>query len=127
MGNYILTGLLAWFLPGAGHLMQGRLRRGLIIGSVIWLMFIIAIVSGGAYYPGYSFQDGFLLYLLNIFARFGNGLGCLVSYFLTLNQPATNAASWATFEYGGRFLEVAGLLNYLAVIDAVDIALGRKK
>ena len=127
MGNYILAGLIAWFLPGAGHLYLGRWRRGLIIAAVIWTMFIIAILSGGAYYPGYSFKDGFLLYLLNIFARLGNGLGCLVSMFLTLNEPATNAASWATFEYGGRFLEVAGLLNYLAVMDAADISLGRKK
>jgi hypothetical protein len=127
MGEFWLTGLLSWFLPGAGHLQQGRWKRGLIVGGAIWLMFIIGVVSGGAYYPGYSFEDGFLLYLLNIFARFGNGLGFLVSMFLTLNEPATNAASWATFEYGGRFLEVAGLLNYLAVIDAADIALGRKK
>lgn len=127
MGNFILTGIIAWFLPGVGHLYLGRWRRGLIIGAVIWIMFIIAIIGGGAYYPGYSFKDGLLLYVLNIFSRFGNGLGCLVSLFLTFNQPATNAASWATFEYAGRFLEVAGLLNYLAMIDAVDISLGRKK
>jgi TM2 domain-containing membrane protein YozV len=127
MGNYFLTGIIAWFLPGVGHIYQGRIGRGLIIGAVVWLMFIIGVVSGGAYYPGYSFDEGALLYLLNIFARFGNGLGCLVSMFLTLNQPGANPAAWATFEYGGRFLEVAGLLNFLAVIDAVDIALGRKK
>ena len=90
-------------------------------------MFIIAIIGGGAYYPGFSFKDGLLLYVLNIFARFGNGLGLITSLFLTLNPPANAAASWATFEYAGRFLEVAGLLNYLAVIDAVDISLGRKK
>jgi hypothetical protein len=127
MGNYILTGIIAWFLPGVGHLYLGRWRRGLIIGAVIWIMFIVGIIGGGAYYPGYSFKDGFLLYVLNIFARFGNGLGLITSLFLILNQPATPAASWATFEYAGRFLEVAGLLNYLAVIDAVDISLGRKK
>jgi TM2 domain-containing membrane protein YozV len=127
MGNYILTGIIAWFLPGVGHLYLGRWRRGLIIGAVVWIMFIIAIVGGGAYYPGYSFKDGLLLYVLNIFARLGNGLGLVTSLFLTFNQPATSAASWATFEYAGRFLEVAGLLNYLAVIDAVDISLGRKK
>ena len=127
MGNFILAGIIAWFLPGVGHIYLGRWRRGLIIGGVIWLMFIIAIIGGGAYYPGYSFKDGLLLYVLNIFARFGNGLGLITSLFLTLNQPAANAASWATFEYAGRFLEVAGLLNYLATIDAVDISLGRKK
>ncbi|MGE3466584.1 MAG: DUF6677 family protein, partial [Pyrinomonadaceae bacterium] len=41
--------------------------------------------------------------------------------------PSPEVAARATFEYGGRFLEVAGLLNYLAMIDAVDVAVGRKK
>ncbi len=41
-------------------------------------------------------------------------------------NPPPNVASWATFEYGGRFLEVAGLLNFLATIDAFDIAARRK-
>lgn len=126
MNNSWLIGLIAWFLPGVGHLRQGYWQRGLIIGLVIWTMFIVGVVSGGAYYPGYTFKDGFLLYLLNIFAKFGNGLGFLVNVFLSQNPPP-NVASWATFEYGGRFLEVAGLLNYLAVVDAVDISTGRKK
>jgi hypothetical protein len=32
----------------------------------------------------------------------------------------------ATYEYANTFLIVAGLLNCLVVIDAYDIALGRK-
>ena len=126
MNNYWFVGLLAWFFPGAGHLLLGRWRRGLIIGGTIWVMFIIAVLSGGAYYPGFSFAEGSLLYLLNIFARFGSGLGAFISMFL-MTDPPPNVAALATFEYGGRFLEVAGLLNFLAVIDAVDISLGRKK
>ena len=126
MNNSIVTILSAWFLPGAGHLLEGRWKRGLIIGAVIWGMYIIAVISGGAYYPGFDFADGALLYLLNIFARLGNGLGSLISFFLTANPPA-NVAAWATFEYGGRFLEVAGLLNFLAILDAVDINMGRKE
>ncbi len=126
MDNLYFNSLIAWFLPGAGHLLQGRLKRGLIIGAVIWIMFIIAVWSGGAYYPGFDFKDGALLYLLNIFARIGNGLGALISFFL-LSSPPPNVAAWSTFEYGGRFLEIAGLLNLLAVIDAADIYLGRKK
>ena len=126
MDNSFITGVTAWFLPGVGHLLQGRIKRGLIIGGVIWAMFIIAVLSGGAYYPGFDFKDGALLYLLNIFARLGNGLGALISFYL-LNNPPVNAAASATFEYGGRFLEIAGLLNYLAVIDAIDIQLGRKR
>ncbi len=126
MNNPYLIGIISWLLPGVGHLMQGRFVRGIIIGVVIWTMFITAIFSGGAYYPGFDFKDGSLLYLLNIFARFGNGLGALISFFLSTSPPP-NVAAWATFEYGGRFLEIAGLLNYMAIMDAVDISFGRKK
>ena len=126
MDNPLIIGVLSWFFPGAGHLVQGRLKRGLILAAVIWTMFIIAVVGGGSYYPGFEFKDGALLYLLNIFARLGNGLGALISFFF-LGNPPPNVAAWATFEYAGRFLEVAGLLNYLAVLDALDIQTGRKK
>lgn len=126
MNNNIIIGLVSWFLPGVGHIIQGRLKRGLLIAGIIWTMFLIAIISGGAFYPGFSFKDGALLYLLNIFARFGNGLGALIS-FLLMGNPPLNVAARATFEYGGRFLEIAGLLNYLAVFDALDIHFGRKK
>ena len=56
-------------------------------------------------------------------ADLGNGLAYL----------AARAGGWgggrvvaATYEYGNAFLIVAGLLNALVVIDAYDIALGRK-
>ena len=129
MDNPVLVGLAAWLFPGGGHLLQGKLKRGIIISAVIWLMFVIAIISGGAHYPGFGFKDGMLLYLLNVFARLGNVTGAIVSWIMAANASTTGAppAALPTFEYGGRFLEVAGLLNYLASIDAVDIALGRKK
>lgn len=126
MDNPIFIGLISWFFPGAGHIKQGRLKRGLILSCTIWLMFAIGIWSGGAYYPGYGLSDGFLLYLLNVFAKLGNGAGYLLSLFFA-QVPTREPAAWATFEYGGRFLEVAGLLNYLSVIDAIDIFKGRKK
>jgi len=126
MDNPILIGVLAWFFPGAGHLVQKRYIRGAVISGVVWIMFAIAIMSGGAHYPGFDFKDGALLYLLNVFAKLGNGLGSIVSMIMA-GTPSPNIAALSTFEYGGRFLEVAGLLNYLAVVDAVDIANGRKK
>ena len=126
MDNPIVVGILSWFFPGAGHLAQGRYKRGLLIGGSIWVMFIIALISGGAYYPGFDFKDGQLLYLLNVIAKLGNGLGAIISFLVSV-EPAPNMAARATFEYGGRFLETAGLLNYLAAMDAIDISFGRKK
>lgn len=126
MDNPFFIALASWLFPGAGHLIQKRWKRGIIISVVIWAMFIVAIAGGGAYYPGFNFKEGALLYLLDIFARFGNGLGAIVSYIIAASPDPTVAAR-ATFEYSGRFLECAGLLNYLAAMDAVDIFLGRKK
>ncbi|MEJ7846674.1 MAG: DUF6677 family protein [Pyrinomonadaceae bacterium] len=126
MDNPIIIGIISWFFPGAGHFAQKRMKRGLLIGGAVWTMFIIAMLSGGAHYPGFEFKDGTLLYMLNVFAKLGNGLGALISYGIG-SEASPNVAALATFEYGGRFLETAGLLNYLAVIDALDIHLGRKK
>jgi hypothetical protein len=67
-----------------------------------------------------------LLYLLNIFAKLGNGLGSVIAFLVSV-EPSPAAAAKATFEYGGRMVEIAGLLNYLAMLDASDIFLGRKK
>ncbi len=126
MNNIAVVGILAWIVPGLGHLIQGRMFRGLILAGAIWLMFIIGVASGGAYYPGFDYKDGQLLYLLNMVANLGNGLGDLIVY-LVSRDPAPDVAARATFEYGGRFLETAGLLNFLAIMDALDINIGRKR
>ncbi len=126
MENPALIGVISWFVPGVGHIVEGRYIRGAIIAVAVWSMFIIALASGGTHFPGFEFKDGALLYLLNTFARLGNGLGAIISWLVDAS-PSQNVAALATFEYGGRFLEVAGLLNYLSTMDAVDIALGRKK
>jgi hypothetical protein len=89
-------------------------------------MFIVGVLSGGAYYPGFAFADGALLFLLNLFAKLGNGLGAIVAFLFSVT-PSPDTPALATFEYGGRMVETAGLLNYLAIMDAIDIYLGRKK
>lgn len=124
--NVWLIVIAGWFFPGAGHFLQGKWGRGALLSGLIWGMFGIGLLSGGAYYPGYGLEDGMLLYLLNIFAKFGNLLGMFIS-FLYSQSPDALAPAGATFEYGGRFLEVAGLLNYLTAIDAADIYNKRKQ
>jgi len=59
-------------------------------------------------------------------AAFAN-LGIGVPYFIAgaFGLGAGEVRS-VTYEYGNAFLIVAGLLNLLVVIDAYDIAVGRK-
>ena len=54
-------------------------------------------------------------------------LGIGATYFVAraLGYGTGNVVA-VTYEYGNAFLIVAGLLNLLVVIDAWDIALGRK-
>jgi hypothetical protein len=60
---------------------------------------------------------------LAAFASVGNGIPYFIASLLGLGQGVVTAA---TYDYGNTFLIVAGLLNMLVVLDAYDIALGRK-
>ena len=60
---------------------------------------------------------------LAAFADLGIGLPYFVAAALELGAGQVRAV---TYEYGNAFFIVAGLLNLLVVIDAYDIALGRK-
>ena len=73
--------------------------KSILAAVVFWAMFIIAVLSGGAYYPGFDFKDGTLLYLLNIFGRLGSGLGAVISFVLMSSPP--NNVAFQPFPPGG--------------------------
>jgi hypothetical protein len=125
MQEFWLPAIAGWLIPGAGYIWLGRWKRGVIIGAAIWIMLIIGIASGGAIYPGVDIKQGMLLYIIHVFACLGSGSGYLLNLVFSSSAPP-DVAAWSTFEYGGRFLEAAGLLNYLAAIDTYDIAARRK-
>jgi hypothetical protein len=94
-----MMGLAGWLVPGLGHLLQGKWIRALLLGGAVWACFIGGFLMGGHLYK------------------------------FTGTEQFTHEAQQAalpTFEYGWTFLLVAGLLNYLAMLDAFDIAAGRK-
>ncbi|MDT4967623.1 MAG: hypothetical protein QOJ64_2360 [Acidobacteriota bacterium] len=122
-------GLAGWFVPGAGHLLQGRWIRGLIIAAVVGGMFATGLMFGGHLFGLGGADDGSsrLLQLPPTIANLGTGLMYLVCWASGSGfSDAAEYAKLATFEYGNTFLLVAGLLNYLAMLDAFDIAAGRK-
>jgi hypothetical protein len=90
-------------------------------------MFATGLWLGGHLFrPGASDQGfGVLLQLLPMAANVGAGLLYLACW-LT-DTGFADHAQMVTYEYGNTFLLVAGLLNYLAALDAFDIAAGRKQ
>ena len=118
--NLVLLCLASWAIPGAGHLWLGRRNKGLIFLVALPLMFAIGLSLRGRLFP-FDLSDP--LVCLEALADFGMG----ATYFLskTLGYGVGDVRA-VTYEYGNAFLVVAGLLNVLVVIDAYDIAVGRK-
>ncbi|MCI0414681.1 hypothetical protein L0222_18035 [bacterium] len=132
--------LLGWMIPGAAHLLLKRPKRaitfflcivilfywGLNLGARIWhyepqqpLTFFAMVSQTGVGTPYFTARtiasyarnhSSFSLYSFANRFRFGEG----------------NIES-VTFEYGNTFTWVAGLLNFLVILDAYDIAHKRKE
>ena len=84
------------------------------------LMFVFGLWLEGRLFPFELTQP---LVALAAFADIGLG----VPYFIAKAMGAGAGRVIAqTFEYGNAFLIVAGLLNMLVVLDAFDVAQGRK-
>ena len=119
-GYIALLCLAAWAVPGAGHLWQGRRFKGLSFLIALPLMFAIGLSINGRLFP---FDLSEPLVALAALAHVGIGLPYLIASAMGLGNGDVRAV---TYEYGNAFLIVAGLLNLLVVIDAYDIAAGRK-
>jgi hypothetical protein len=119
-GWLVLLCLAAWAVPGAGHLWLGRRSKGLIFLVALPLMFAMGLALKGRLFP---FDLSEWLVALAAVADVGIGLPYFIAKALGYGEGAVRAV---TYEYGNAFLIVAGLLNLLVVIDAYDVALGRK-
>ena len=112
--------LAAWIVPGAGHLWLGRRRAGLAFLLSIVGMFVIGVAVDGRLFP-FDFTEP--LVGLAAGADVGVGIPYFVAVFLGLGGGQVRAV---TYEYGNAFIIAAGLLNLLVVVDAYDVAVGRK-
>jgi hypothetical protein len=119
-GTLFLLCLAAWAIPGAGHLWLGRRSKGLIFLIALPLMFAIGVAIRGCLFP---FQLSDPLVGLAALADLGIGASYFVAGALGYGGGDVRAV---TYEYGNAFIIVAGLLNLLVVIDAYDVAMGRK-
>jgi hypothetical protein len=119
-GGLVLLCLAAWALPGAGHLWLGRRAKGLVFVVAIPLMFAIGLAIKGRLFP---FDVAEPLVALAAIADVGVGVTYFIANGLGFGVGDVRAV---TYEYGNAFLIVAGLLNLLVVIDAYDVAMGRK-
>ena len=112
--------LAAWAIPGAGHLWLGKRQKAAVFFVALLAMFGIGLALDGRLFP-FDLREP--LVALAAVANLGLGLPWIVARAADIG--AGTVAS-VTYEYGNCFMIVAGLLNFLVVLDAFDVANGRK-
>lgn len=117
----VVAPALGWLIPGAGHFIQKKWGRGLLLMFSVVLMFLLGLAMGGKIYKSNS---GDLLDMLGFVGDAGAGGLYIISRIMELGS---SAIAFATADYGTKYIVISGLLNVMSMMDAYHIAMGRKK
>ena len=122
VGNPYLAALLAWVVPGLGHVYLKRPVRGIIFFVIILVALFIGCQVEGNLYTVVQNQP------LTILGTAG-AMGMGSPYFLLRSRLFHYQGNLIApgYEYGTAFLLTAGLMNLLLVLDVWDIARGTKE
>jgi hypothetical protein len=124
--NVWLPVVAGWLIPGAGHFLLKKTGRGALIFASVVLMFLFGLFMRGIMFTPEKGPD-YLTSLINYGGSVCN-LAAGALYILTVmfgySQPDM---AGAVHDYGTKFLVTAGLLNILAMVDAWEIATGKKE
>lgn len=115
-----LAPALGWLIPGAGHLIQRRWIRGILLMTSVVAMFALGLAMEGKIYQP---NTGDLLDILGFVGDLGAGGLYIAGRVLDWGHVAITQA---TADYGTKYIVVAGLLNVMSVVDAYHIAIGKK-
>lgn len=117
----VIAPAIGWLIPGAGHMIQKRWIRGVLLFISIVSLFLLGLAMQGRIYKA---NGGDILDILGFVGDVGAG----GLYILTVAMDwGQGAIAFATADYGTKFMIVAGLLNFIAVADAYHIAIGKKQ
>lgn len=116
----VLAPAIGWFIPGAGHLIQKRWIRGILLMASIVIMFVLGLMMQGHVYQP---NGGDILDILGFIGDVGAGGLYVLAQAMNWGQ---GAISHATADYGTKYLIVAGLLNFISMADAYHISIGKK-
>lgn len=121
----ILIALAAWLVPGLGHLLLRRFGRAITFFIAVGSLALVGYHLRGLVFPIHlgDFRADTLTFLGGL-----GDAGSGIFYFLSRVLESAGAdISRAAGDYGTRFIAAAGVANYLCVVDAWEIAIGRKE
>jgi hypothetical protein len=125
IGSWIMPVIAAWIIPGGGHFIQKKLGRGALLLAAVTLMFVFGLLMRGMMFTP---EKGDVLTTLINYGGFICDLASGALYFIATVVGGYAAPDMAgdVHDYGTKFLVTAGLLNILAMVDAYEIAIGKK-
>lgn len=119
-----LAGLLAWLVPGLGHIYLGFKKRGTILLIAITLTFWTGVAIGGV--RGVIDHRVHKLWFAAQACTGGNtltalGLHSLVGFdaYDPRSPVPPYTGPWMSVDIGIHYAGVAGLLNLLVILDAI--------
>jgi len=123
-GKWLPAVVVAWLVPGGGHfLLKRNGRGGLILLSVAALFLMGLAMRGPMFHPQTGDLLTTIIYCGGFLADLANGIFYLLANWLGYAQPDV---AGHVHDYGSKFIVAAGLLNILAMVDAYEIAAGKK-
>lgn len=120
-----IAGLLAWLVPGLGHLYLGLRGRGAVCLVTITATFWTGVAIGGV--RGTVDPKERKLWFIAQLCSAANtaaayGLSRSNARALAREGKAPPVAHWASADVGVHYTGVAGLLNLLVILDAISRA-----
>ena len=108
--------VLAWLFPGLGHFSLKRGRRGLLLGGIVVVLFVIGLVL--ADFRNVSPIRHQIWSIAHLFGGLMSGVTALVTWGWNIERDMM------FYNHGCLYSAVATLLNILLMIDVYDLAEG---
>lgn len=117
----LVAAVAGWLVPGLGHLLLRRWGKAIVYFCAVATLATLGLVMRGNVFSS-SAADAFDM--LGFLADIGNG----IFYFLagTINSAGANTAI-AAGDYGTRLIATAGVLNFLFVLELLQIGFASKQ
>lgn len=133
--SLFMTFVLALLFPGGGHFYLGKRGRSAIIFLLLTALSVAGLQFFGTFFipQGEMSDQGLskIFIFLSVIVQLFDGIFYMIlaGFKMTSRMPDINTMAGAPgmSEIGGTFIIISGLLNMLIVLDAYDIALGKKE
>lgn len=144
MRRAILALVAGWGVPGLGHILLGRVRRGLLFSVLILGSFALGLAHDGRLALRDARQP--FLSTLQVVANVGVGPADLLARWAVYGKPAYGLPQDQSYPayaervrilrdrsrsslsiYGTAYLWTAGLMNLMLLFEVWDIGRGRKQ